>query len=180
MLLKIFLMSVSLMTFFPDKLFAAATDAKETGYLEYKEPVITAGSSTLSTFFYILSIVVVFLFVLAGAYFVSKYLGGKMGTGGLFGAPNILGGMPLGQNKSLLFVKLLDTVLVLGVTEHNITLLKEISDEEDIERIKNDFTKKSQNTSLFTSQSQSLHDVRHKLGPILRKLPGATRGDAPK
>ncbi len=161
-------------------LFAAANDAKESGYLEYKEPVVTNAASTASTFLYIISLVAVFLCVLAAAYFVSKYLGSKLGMQGALNAKSILGILPLGQNKSLVFVEVLHSVLVLGVTDQNISLVKEISEADDIEKIKTDLQKKHKDTALFQSQKQSLEDFQQKIGPVLRKLPGASRGDVRK
>lgn len=47
-----------------------------------------------------------------------------------------IGGIPLGQNKSVQIVRIGDRLLVVGVGE-NIALLDEIRDEDEIERILN-------------------------------------------
>ncbi len=177
MFLKSFIMSFIAMTLFPSRLFAVANEAKAAGYLEYKEPAVAASTSASSTFFYSLGLIVVFLLILFSAYIVSKFLGGKIGSGGLLGSKSILGTIPLGQNKNVLFLEVADSVLVLGVTEQSISLLKEVVADEDIKKIKEDLVNKNMSKSLLGYQSQTLNGLQKKLKPILRKLPGGEKGD---
>ena len=47
----------------------------------------------------------------------------------------MLGSIALGPKMSVCVVELAGKVLLLGVTEHNVSLLGEVDDEEEIERL---------------------------------------------
>jgi flagellar protein FliO/FliZ len=144
------------------------------GYLEYQEPVLTGNTSLYSTFFYILTLIFVFFLVLLLAYLASRLIGGKFGAARIKTAGNVLGSMPLDHNKRIIFVELNGSVLVLGVTEHSVALLKEISASEDIEKIKEDLSGKNQE-GVFGYQSRALDNLQKKIKPMLRNLPGGKK-----
>lgn len=105
-------------------------------YLAYQEPPQPAGTSWLSTISYLFTLVLTFAVVIGLAYFTSRFLGQKMGrfTGG--GDHRIVVNLPLGPNRAVQIVEIAGKYLVLGVTDHNITLLQEISDPLQIERLR--------------------------------------------
>jgi len=105
------------------------------GYLAYKEPE-PAGASWLSTLAYLFTLFIMFGAVLAMAYGTSRFLGKKMGHTALQGDNKICVSIAMGQNKSVQVVEVAGCFLVLGVTDHNINLLQEITDAEQIEKLK--------------------------------------------
>jgi len=115
------------------QVYAADTNG---GYLNYQEPQPAATSSWLSTIAYVISLVATFAVVIGLAYFTSRFLGQKMGQAAVGGDNRILVTLALGPNRAVYIVEVAGKFLVLGVTEHNITLLEEITDEIRIEKLK--------------------------------------------
>lgn len=110
------------------------------GYLagyENRDPAPngTPGVSWWSTIAYMASLVVVFLFVAGLAYYVSKVLGGRFGRMVSGGGGRVLDNLPLGPGRSACIVELAGRLLILGVTEHSITLLGEIEDAAEAEKL---------------------------------------------
>ena len=110
------------------------------GYLsgyENRDPTPngTPGVSWWSTIAYVASLVVVFLFVAGLAYYVSKILGGRFGRAMSSGGGRLLENLPLGPGRSACVVELAGRILLLGVTEHTITLLGEVEDAAEAEAI---------------------------------------------
>ncbi len=116
---------------------AADPAAGSGGYLSGYENADThpAQVSWWSTLAYLVSLFAVFAFVVVMAYFASKFLGGRFGQAVSGQGGRILEHLPLGPNRSVCVVELADRVFMLGVTEHSITLLREITDAEEIERL---------------------------------------------
>ncbi|TCS80956.1 FliO/MopB family protein [Pectinatus cerevisiiphilus] len=116
----------------------AAGDSSSGGYLSQYQNVDPhpTSASWISTFGYLLSLVVIFVFVVGLAYYVSHYLGGRFGkqfkenSGGA-----LLLNLSLGPNKSICVVEIAGHIMILGVTDHNITLLQEITDMQEIEKL---------------------------------------------
>ena len=162
----------------PERIFAETGNASTSGYLEYKEPVLSSSTSAYSTFFYVVSLILVFAFVLLSAYFVSKFLGNRLGTYGKSNlGKNIVGAIPFDQNKKIVFLQINDSLLLLGVTEHNISILKEITESEDIERIKKDLFSDSSKSGILDYQSKTLDSLQQKIKPMLRNLPDGKKGE---
>ena len=95
----------------------------------------TTGVSWWSTIAYVASLVVVFLFVAGLAYYASKFLGGRFGRAASGGGGRVLEHLPLGPGRSACVVELAGRLLILGVTEHSITLLGEIDDAAEAEQL---------------------------------------------
>lgn len=109
--------------------------AAETGeYLKYQEPQPTA-SSWLATSSYIISLLLTFLVVLGLAYYTSKFLAHRMTRAGGFGG-KVYSTLSLGPNRAVYVVEIAGKFMILGVTEHNITLLNEITSLTEIEQLK--------------------------------------------
>ena len=115
----------------------AAEEAAKGGYLSGYENTDPKPSSISwwSTIAYLVSLFAIFIFVVGLAYFAARFLGGhfaqqKMGYGG-----KILSHLPLGPNRSVCIMEMAGRVFMLGVTEHSITLLTEITDMDEIDRL---------------------------------------------
>ena len=89
----------------------------------------TPGVSWWSTIAYVASLVVVFLFVAGLAYYVSKFLGGRFGRSMTGNGGRVLEHLPLGPGRSACVVELAGRILLLGVTEHSITLWEKSAEE---------------------------------------------------
>lgn len=149
----------------------AAQEAAKGGYLSGYENTDPRPSpiSWWSTIAYLVSLVAIFLFVVGLAYFAARFLGGhfakqKFGYGG-----KILSHLPLGSNRSVCVVEMAERVFLLGVTEHSITLLAEITDEAEIERLHREELAKPAMPEMFSQQFGTLADFVQKIPPIFRK-----------
>lgn len=111
--------------------------AEPTGeYLQYQEPQAATHSSGLSTFTYIFSLLVTFTIVIGLAYFASRFVGQKMAS--RLGSSNqkIVSTLSLGTNRAVYVVEIAGKFLILGVTDHTINVLQEITDIGEIEKMK--------------------------------------------
>ena len=79
--------------------------------------------------------IAVFAFVVVMAYFASKFLSGRFAQMSTSNGGRILEHLPLGPNRSVCVVELAGRILMLGVTEHSISLLGEIKDSDEIEQL---------------------------------------------
>jgi len=149
----------------------AAEGAAKGGYLagyENTDPR-PASISWWSTIAYLVSLFVIFVFVVGLAYFAARFVGGKfaqqkMGYGG-----RILSHLPLGPNRSVCVIEMSGRVFMLGVTEHSITLLTEITDEEEIERLHREDLAFGKMPDMFSQQFGTLAGLVQKVPPIFRK-----------
>ena len=140
------------------------------GYLagyEDIEPQPT-GVSWWSTIAYILSLLAVFAIVFLMAYIATKFLGGRFnarisGQGG-----RVLENLPLGPNRSVCIVEMADRVFLLGVTDQSITLLSEITDPEEIERLKNSKSRDFA-SDMFSEEFGSLSSIMQKLSNLKKR-----------
>jgi flagellar biogenesis protein FliO len=73
----------------------------------------------------------------AGFYFFFKYVKKKTGLSGTGqGAAQILTAVPLGQNKFLQIVDIGNRLLIIGVCDSNITLISEVRERDEIDRLR--------------------------------------------
>lgn len=144
--------------------------AQQGDYLNYQEPQNT-GYSWLSTISYVFSLLVMFAVVLGLAYFTSRFLGQRMGKSVAPGDSKVVLSLPLGPNRGVSVVEVAGKYLVLGVTDHNINLLQEITDPAQIETLKN------VNPYLPANQFETIFQ-RHvvSLQQISQKFPGVFGG----
>ncbi len=82
---------------------------------------------------FVLALIVVLIFALVWA--MKKLLGRNLGVSGEEGWFQILARVPLHQNQSIALVKVVDRVLLLGITEHCITNLGEVPDSPIIQKM---------------------------------------------
>lgn len=110
--------------------------AEPTGeYLQYQESKPAASSSGLSTLAYVFTLIITFAIVIGLAYFASRFLGQKMGSKLAMGNQRIISTLPMGANRAIYVVEIAGKFLILGVTDHSIHVLQEITDTEEIEKM---------------------------------------------
>ncbi|MBR6713064.1 MAG: flagellar biosynthetic protein FliO [Selenomonadaceae bacterium] len=138
------------------------------GYLEGYEEVDPrpTGVSWWSTLAYLISLFAVFAVVLVMAYFAARFIGGRYNAARMSASGGrILENLPLGPNRSVCTVEMGGRVFLLGVTDHNINLLGEITDKELIEHLH----AQSLNTGdLFSQEFGTLSDLVRKI-PLFKK-----------
>jgi len=166
---------VSFCLYFADSsIVSAAEDAASSGgYLAgYQDvdphPTQTSWWSTLA---YLISLLVVFVFVLVLAYVASRFLGGRFTKATLADGGKILENLPLGPNRSVCVVELAGKVVMLGVTEQSITLLQEITDPQQIETLR---SRESQQLptegieQVFAEQLKSLDKISRRIPALFK------------
>jgi len=104
-------------------------------YLKVQEPQY-ASPSGFSVFAYVLSLLFTFGVVLALAYFTSKFWGGKLNQITKNNNSKVLRTLSLGPHRAVYVIEFVGEYLVLGVTDHNITLLHKITSQEQIDQLK--------------------------------------------
>ena len=150
----------------------AAGEAAGGGYLSgYDSTTVPqpAAMSWWSTIAYLVSLFVVFAFVVGMAYLAARFVGGHFarpmnGQGG-----RIVSHLPLGPNRSVCIVEMASKFFMLGVTEHQITLLGEVTDGEEIERLRHQDSSMPLGSDMFSSQFGSLAGLAQKIPPLFRK-----------
>ena len=147
--------------------------ADGTGEYLKQEPQYS-GSSSLSVFSYVISLLFTFGVVLALAYFASKFWGNKFSQFTRNENQKVLLTLPLGHNRAVYVVEIVNEYFVLGVTDQNISLLHKITSLEQIEQLKGQSTlNRTDNFGLiFRNQ---LHSLKH----MSRKFPGVFGDDKP-
>lgn len=133
----------------------------EGGYLTYHETQ-PATLSVLSTIAYLLSLLITFAIVIALAYGASRFLGAKMGRLSGSNEHKVLFNLPLGPNRSVCAVEIASKVLILGVTDHSINLLQEITSPDAIQAIKAEIARQEPN---------QFDDILQNQIALLRQLP---------
>ncbi len=151
-------------------LFDGAALAAEGGYLSgYVEPdPRPTGVSLWSTLTYLLSLLAVFAVVLLLAYGAARFLGSHFTKAAGAVGGHLLAHLPLGPNRSVCIVELAERVFVLGVTEHSITRLKEITDPEEIERLHRSSLTVSGGMDMFSSQMGTLEQLAKRIPSLFR------------
>lgn len=138
------------------------------GYLNYQEPQPASSSSWLSTITYVFSLIITFAVVIGLAYLASRFVGQKIGIMSV-SDNRILSTLVLGPNRSVQVVEVAGKVIVLGVTEHSITLLEEITDEIRLEKIRQQpalVSTPNSFDSVFQRQLASLHQMSQKFPTV--------------
>jgi flagellar protein FliO/FliZ len=172
-----FCLLIVLLVFCVEPTFAQSvqeTSSGSGGYLsayQVNDDAKPTTSSWWSTMAYLVSLMVVFAFVLGLAYFVSRLLGGKYAKVGIGSEGQILDNLPLGPNRAVCVVEIAGKVMVMGVTEHSITLLQEITDEYEIQQMRSKAVDKRVNKELqniFSQQFSSLEQISRRIPTIFK------------
>ena len=138
------------------------------GYLEGYEEVDPrpTGVSWWSTLAYLVSLFAVFAVVLVMAYFAARFIGGRFNAARMSASGGrILENLPLGPNRSVCTVEMGGRVFLLGVTDHNINLLGEITDKDLIEHL---HAQALDTGDLFSQEFGTLSSLVKKI-PLFKK-----------
>lgn len=138
------------------------------GYLEGYEEVDPrpTGVSWWSTLAYLVSLVAVFGVVLVMAYFAARFIGGRFNAARMAASGGrILENLPLGPNRSVCTVEIAGRVFLLGVTDHSINLLSEITDKDLIEHL---HAQALDSGDMFSQEFGTLSDLVRKI-PLFKK-----------
>ena len=149
----------------------AADEAAKGGYLagyENSDPRPTS-ISWWSTIAYLVSLFAIFVFVVGLAYFAARFIGGKFAQQKLGYGGRILSHLPLGPNRSVCVIEMSGRVFMLGVTEHSITLLTEITDADEIDRLHREDLAFGKMPDMFSQQFGTLAGLVQKVPPLFRK-----------
>ena len=149
----------------------AAEEAAKGGYLagyENTDPR-PAPISWWSTIAYLVSLFAIFVFVVGLAYFAARFIGGKFAQQKLGYGGRILSHLPLGPNRSVCVIEMSGRVFMLGVTEHSITLLTEITDADEIDRLHREDLAFGKMPDMFSQQFGTLAGLVQKVPPLFRK-----------
>ena len=121
-----------------------------------------------STLAYLVSLFAVFAFVVVMAYFASKFLSGRFAQMSTSNGGRILEHLPLGPNRSVCVVELAGRILMLGVTEHSISLLGEIKDSDEIEQLRRRMLAKPPADGAFSEQFSSIEQFARRLPSLFK------------
>jgi flagellar protein FliO/FliZ len=159
-----------LLVAFPE-ISLAAEEAAQGGYLSGYDTNVPqpAAMSWWSTAAYLVSLFVIFAFVVGMAYLAARFLGGHFARPAKTSAGRIISHLPLGPGRSVCIVEIAGHFMLLGVTEHEITLLKEITDLEEMEKLRRMDSDTSLSGDMFSQQLGSLSGLAQKIPPFLRK-----------
>ncbi|MFC2638799.1 MAG: flagellar biosynthetic protein FliO [Mitsuokella sp.] len=149
----------------------AAEEAAQGGYLAGYENADPRPSSISwwSTAAYLASLFVIFAFVVGMAYLAARFLGGRFAKQGNAVGGRILTHLPLGPGRSVCTVRMAGRVYLLGVTEHSITLLSEVTDPQEIVRLEREADASPLAPDVFSKQFGALSGLAQKLPPLFRK-----------
>ena len=155
---------------------AGETSSGGSGYLAaYQETdPHPSQTSVWSTLAYLLSLLVVFAFVLFLAYMASRFLGSRFAAVTSSNKEGkVLETMSLGGNRSVCVVEVAGNILMLGVTENSVSLLKEITDPEEIEYLRQKAVAaglREGEVPLFLSeQFESMDQISKRIGNLFHK-----------
>lgn len=129
-----------------------------------------------STIAYLVSLFAVFAFVVAMAYLASRYLGGRFARAAEAEGGRILTQLPVGPNRCVMVVELAGQVYVLGVTEHSISLIGEIEDEDEIERLRSRASERSGSIGGGNTGDGVLSRQLGSLETLLGRVPSILKG----
>ena len=147
-----------------------AADPGSGGYLSGYENTDPRPSqlSWWSTLAYLVSLFAVFAFVVVMAYFASKFLSGHFAKAAAGSGGRILANLALGPNRSVCVVELAERIFMLGVTEHSITLLREVTDADEIERLHRRALGNAETDALFSTQMGSLEQLMRRIPSLFK------------
>lgn len=121
-----------------------------------------------STLAYLFSLFLVFAVVVVMAYFATRFVSGHFTLGNADGG-KILDQLALSPKHSVCVVDMAGRVLVVGIADHNVSLLTEITDEAEIDRLRRQSLTRPLDGSAFNRQLGALTGLMQKIPPIFRK-----------
>ena len=156
----------------PNLVWAAEEAAPSSGYLAgYDNNVnpMPTSASWFSTLAYLFSLLAVFVLVLFLSYIAARFVGGRFSAFTSNGGGRMISSVALGPKMSVAIVEIAGQMLILGVTEHNVSLLSEVTDPEEIDKLERMSLTKNLSTDVFSEQFAALSNVLGKLPPMFKK-----------
>ena len=95
------------------------------------------------------SLLLIIILIIAAVYFIKKFLYQNKGNQLINKSVNIIGIVTLTPKNSIYLVKIINQILVLGVTESNVSLLTSITDAEVINQLEDQKQSEHQNSVPF-------------------------------
>jgi len=125
---------------------------------EYTEPIlpITPGSTILGILKLVVSLVVIIILIYVVLFLIKKGMSSRQMLATSGQAFNVLSQLHLSPKKSLCMVEIPGRIFILGITDGNINLLTEISDQESMELIRDSIYKPESMPSSFLRQFKRL------------------------
>jgi len=134
-------------------------------YLEYQEPQ-QPQTPFFSTWSSVFSLLATFFVVLALAYLTSRLVANKLKWSAESGG-KIISCLSFGAGRGVYLVEFAGRYWILGVTEHNINLLKELSDDGEIEKFKESPVNLNESFDfIFKRQLSSLQQISQKIPAV--------------
>lgn len=168
----IFLTTAFILSMDPNFSWAAEEAAQKSGYLAGYDnevnPMPTA-SSWFSTLAYLLSLLAVFALVLFLSYFAARFVGGRFSAYNSNSGGRLISSVALGPKMSVCVVEIAGQMLILGVTEHSVSLLSEVTDAEEMDRLERLALTNNMPAGVFSEQFTALSNVLNKLPPIFKR-----------
>ena len=155
-------------------LASCSASAESSEFLKYQEP--KPQISLLSGIDSILYMLTVFALILGLAYVTSRFLGRRFSNS----APGVnddavLSSLPLGPNKGIYLIHFAGRLLLIGVSEHKIELLSDLTDAPNAADLRNSYQASSktavapQFSAVFASQLASLRQMSEKYPRVFRQ-----------
>jgi len=125
---------------------------------EYTKPIlpITPGSTILSILKLVVSLIIIIILIYVVLFLIKKGMSNRQmlsTSGQVF---TVLSQLHLSPKKSLCMVEIPGRIFILGITDGNINLLTEISDQESMESIRDSIYKPESMPSSFLRQFKRL------------------------
>ena len=165
--------------FFVGQVYAAESNGD---YLQYQEPKPGTSVSWFSTASYVFSLIITFAVVIGLAYFASRFLGKKLGSLSANGSSRVISMLSFGANRAVYTVEIAGKFLVLGVTDQSITVLQEITNPEEIERLKEEQLAMPENQfdTIFQKQLASLQRISQTFPTAFGVMQGKQKHESGK
>lgn len=131
------------------------------------QPIISAPGLAIGPYVFriIMYLIVLIILIWGGLYLLRRFImPAGSSAGGLHKSVRVLGQVGLGQRKALYIVEVVDKIIVLGVTEHAVNTVSEITDSGAIDIVKSEF-------------QEGFH---YQFSHYFKKVLSATPKDAPK
>lgn len=147
-------------------------------YLKYQEPQYS-GPSMLSTFAYVLSLLFTFAIVLGLAYWVSRLWGSKMSNFSQQRHLRVVASLPLSAKSSICVVEILEQYYLFGVTDQQVTLLRQIDSDHELALIQSLSNKQSDLgfEKIFRQQINSLDHLSQKFPNVFSQYLGKNQSN---
>lgn len=135
-------------------------------YLKYQEP--KTQSSLFSSIDTILYTITMFLLILGLAYITSRFVGQKMAARTSSHGDGVINSLALGPNRGLYLVDFAGRLLLLGVTDHSVELLADMTDDPNASELKATYrtgiqpVTAPQFSQVFDSQLAALRQMSEK------------------